>query len=110
MMKKTHIWLLLLVSLFACQDQKGGFQATAESAMLEDQEMEEYQIPRTAQPPPPPPSNIPTPEEDIGSEQIRNSIEKGSKLIKDGRVKVEVDNLKKTKIQLDSTLKTVKAY
>lgn len=104
-MRKSHLWLFLFLILFACGDRSSSFEKTADSTMLETEEYMD-QIPRTAEPPPPPLA----PEEDIADQKIRNSIEKGSKLIKDGRIKVEVADLKGTKAKLDSTLKAFKAY
>ena len=110
-MKKYYFLLGILLSFFACQDNLSnkGYESTT---MVESDEMEEayydqeMEIPRTAEPPAPPPP----PDEDEQAQKIRNSIKKGSKIIKDGDLKVEVDQLKPTKLEIDSILKKFDAY
>ncbi len=110
-MKKYYFLLVLLFSFFACHENlsEKGYESTAmlEEPVFEDQSLEEEtEIPRTAEPPPPPPA----PETNEQVQKIRNSIKKGSKIIKDGNLKVEVDQLKPTKAEIDSTLKKFDAY
>lgn len=110
-MKKYCFLFVILFSFFACQDNLSnkGFES---ATMVESDEMEEayydqkMEAPRTTAPPPPPPA----PETDEQAQKIRNSIKKGSKIIKDGDLKVEVDQLKPTKAEIDSTLKQFDAY
>lgn len=108
-MRNYILGFIYCLFLIACQDN--GFQATAEkdavmaeSAAYYDQE--EMDMSRTAEPPAPPPP----PEESDQAQKIRNSIKKGSKIIKDGNLKVEVDSLKATKTTIDSTLRKFDAY
>ncbi|MFK7980160.1 MAG: DUF4349 domain-containing protein [Saprospiraceae bacterium] len=110
-MKKYYFLLSLLFSIAACQESPS---YSKETSMLEAQEVEEeaayfdqeMEVPRTAEPPPPPPAS----DESEQSQKIRKSIEKGSKIIKDGNLKVAVDELKKTKTEVDTILKKFKAY
>ena len=112
-MRKYQCVLLLVLAFFSCQE--GGFHATAEKEMTMAEsetyyDQEEMDAPSTAEPPPPPPIIEEVAEEDEQTQKIRNSIKKGSKIIKDGNLKVEVDNLKATKTEMDSTLKKFDAY
>ncbi len=106
-MKKSHFILLLFLGFIACQEATS---YSKETSMLEMEDMEEaytdQDVPRTAEPPAPPPA----PDESDQAQKIRKSIEKGTKIIKDGNLKVEVDDLKSTKTALDSILKKFKAY
>lgn len=110
-MKKYFFLLGIILSFSACQESatyQGKETSMVETTDLEaayydDQEMES---PRTSKLPPPPPA----PEESNQAQKIRNSIEKGSKIIKDGDLKVAVDNLKGTKTEIDSTLKKFSGY
>lgn len=110
-MKKYYYLLVLLLSFSACQESTG-YERKESAIMAESADMEEayydqeMEVPRTAEPPPPPPAL----EEDNQSQKIRKSIEKGSKIIKDGNLKVEVAELKKTKTEIDTILKKFKAY
>ena len=56
---------------------------------------EEMAVPRTAPPPPPPPET---------------ELEKGSKIIKNGNLSFEVNNLKNSKSTIDSILKKLNGY
>lgn len=109
-MRKYFLLFSFLLNCIACQESAS---YSKETAMLETQELEEeayydqeIDAPMTAEPPPPPPA----PEEGEQAQKIRQSIEKGSKIIKDGKLSVEVDDLKKTKTAIDSILKTFQAY
>lgn len=110
-MKKYYFLLSLLLSCIACNESAN---YSKETAMLETQDVaeeaayfdQEMEVPRTAEPPPPPPA----PEESDQAQKIRKSIEKGSKIIKDGNLRVEVDDLKATKTEIDTILKKFKAY
>jgi len=122
-MRKYILGLVLGICFTACQTdysrtkENSGFYATEEMVgsyemeeMVGSYEMEEdFQVdepPRTAEPPAPPPIS----EENEAAEQIRNTIKKGSKIIKDGNVRVDVKNLTTAKAQMDSTLKQFDGY
>lgn len=109
-MKQFILFGILILNLWACQNDFDKSQASGDIDFREESlEMEEqFQAPpppRTAEPPPPPIS-----EESEEDQAIRKSVEKSSKIIKDGRVVVEVNDLEKAKAQVDSTLVAFNAY
>ena len=75
-----------------------------ESMAFDLEEMQD--ISRTAEAPAPPPPS----DESDADQNIRDSIKKGSKIIKDGNVRVEVTDLTIAKAEMDSTLKQFDAY
>ncbi len=118
-MRKYILSLVLGICLTACQGdyssskEMSGTYITEEmqdrsmaSGDLDMREQSNQLPPRTAEPPAPPPA----PEENEADQSIRNSIKKGSKIIKDGNVRVEVSDLKTAKAEIDSTLKQFDGY
>lgn len=103
-MRKYILGLVLGICLTACQ---GDYSAGKENATAFEME-EDFQVepPRTAEPPAPPPA----PEESDEEQKIRNSFKKASKIIKDGRMRVEVEDLSLAKVRLDSTMRQFNAY
>ena len=87
--------LILCVFLFSqCSDQDNYLES--EKAMGDNSyDMEEQmQSPRTAEAPPPP----------------ETELEKGSKIIKNGNISFEVDDLKNSKSSVDTILKKLNGY
>jgi len=101
-MRKYILGVILGICFTACQSD---YSAVKDNKAFFDMEEDiEIEPPRTAEPPPPP--------EDLETlnEQIRNSIKKSSKIIKDGNIRVEVMALGTAKTQMDSTLKRLDGY
>ncbi len=91
---KSLIPLLFLVLFIQCHSEESSMSSKEMGDF--DQSAEEYQVtpPRTAEPPPPP----------------EVELEKGSKLIKEGRLEFEVSNLNNAKNRVDTLLKSLKGY
>lgn len=103
-MRKYILYLVLCICFTACQSDHSASKEIASSLeMAEDFQVEP---PRTAEPPAPPPA----PEESEDDQKIRNSIKKASKIIKDGGMRVEVENLSLAKARIDSTMRQFDAY
>ena len=102
-MRQLTLIILLVIGLAACHEQSNGFDALSDKESSEDLQIEP---PRTAEPPAPPPII----EESEKEKANKNSIEKASKIIKDGDIHIEVKDLKKAKGMIDSTLNQFKAY
>ena len=110
-MRKYILGIIFGICLTACQgDYSASKESPASFEMAEDFEVEEesdgsgnWDMRKKSTTPPP----TKEPEAD---QAIRNSIKKGSKIIKDGNVQVEVSDLKTAKAQIDSTLKQFDGY
>lgn len=90
--------LILFIFLFTqCSPQENSLEARknmGDSSYADQATEEKMESPRTAEPPPPP----------------ETELEKGSKIIKNGNLTFEVDDLKKSKSTVDSILKKLNGY
>lgn len=110
-MKKYHLLLVLLSLFFITCSEHDRSESYGDLGPMEFEaqnlEEEEEQPPPTNSPPPP--SDY-SKDRTTAQKKVEASIEKGSKIIKDGNIEVEVKDLKIAKAQIDSTLKIFKAY
>ena len=107
-MKKLLSFTIMLISIFSCDNnssfkealstKSGGAVIVADDALDFEEEME-YEPPRTAEPVAPP----------SGVER-NEDVDKQSKIIKDGRMTLEVDSLEIAKRFIDSIVQTSTAY
>ncbi len=90
--------IILFVFLFIqCSHQENSLESEknmGDYSYADQATEEEMAVPRTAEPPPPP----------------ETELEKGSKIIKNGNLSFEVDDLKNSKSTVDSILKKLNGY
>jgi hypothetical protein len=87
--------LILCIFLFSqCSDQDNYLESEKAMGDISYEMAKEMEPPRTAKPPPPP----------------ETDLEKGSKIIKNGNLSFEVDDLKNSKSSVDTILKKLNGY
>lgn len=108
---------ILLLSVFLLLLNCHGQQGEGQLSDMEDSEAA-MEMARTAEPPAPPPPPPPPPQPSSSSsledaqaeEEPADSTEIGKKIIKDGQMRLKVEDLPATKSHLDSILNNYQAY
>lgn len=107
-MSNNLILPAFLLLLFSCQNEasQNRFDGGMEKAE------QEFEMPRSAEAPapPPPPSGAESSSQEEGGQQPVDTDKIGKKIIKDGEMRLEVEDLSAAKQQVDTLLKDFQAY
>ncbi|MEO1262350.1 MAG: DUF4349 domain-containing protein [Bacteroidota bacterium] len=106
-MKKTIYILCLCTCFWNCGNEPNSMVGDM-SPVYADAEYE-MDAPETFEPPPAPPAPPQSQRKDNEAPK-KESVPKEKKIIKDGNLQMEVENLEKAKISMDSTLRRFGAY